>query len=93
MSLKLCCVRGKPCCPGRVRWKGEEARGDARGHTQTGWGHQGRPFAQICQQVLRPSGMLLLGDQGTGNAGGVSDLDGMREAEASGIHVGEGRAE
>jgi hypothetical protein len=37
--------------------------------------------------------MLLLGDQGTGNAGGVSDLDGMREAEASGIHVGEGRAE
>jgi hypothetical protein len=37
--------------------------------------------------------MLLSSDQGTGKAGGVSDLDGMHEAEASRIHVGEGRVE
>jgi hypothetical protein len=31
MSLNRCCVRGKLCCPGRVRWKREEARVTTRG--------------------------------------------------------------
>lgn len=67
---------------------GISAFDDARVKTETAWGQQRRRFAQIRKQALLQLRKLLSSDQGKSKTGGVSDLDGMREAETIGIHIG-----